>query len=237
MKIEKKILNLKGFLNYYCKTKSRPSLLIQPKQNQLSPFLLQQSGPQREAMATTGSSSFKTLSKTLLRSFSSKSSHHNNHQQSHKFLEPSSFLGSWKSPNDPKDAEKKLAQLRRDYAKQVKDVRKEYIHEMELSRLEKLRKEEARKEAIRVANEERKRLKAEAAKVRAQERMIAEEEFRQTLLKERAEKLEYWRTTQKKHEGKKKEMRELLHRQSSMWIDEHDLERTMLAGIVEITPL
>ena len=133
-------------------------------------------------MATSGISSFKTLSKTLFRSFSTKSSHHNNHQQTHKFLEPNSFLGGWKSPNDPKDAEKKLAQLRRDYAKQVKHVRKEYIHEMELLRLEKLRKEEARKEAIRVANEERKRLKAEAAKVRAQERMVAEEEFRQLLV-------------------------------------------------------
>ena len=53
---------------------------------------------------------------------------------------------------------------------------------MELLRLEKLRKEEARKEAIRVANEERKRLKVEAAKVRAQERMVAEAEFRQTLV-------------------------------------------------------
>ncbi|XP_022723070.1 uncharacterized protein LOC111280149 isoform X2 [Durio zibethinus] len=132
-------------------------------------------------MAASGTSSFKTLSKTLLRYFSTKSSNHNNHQQTHKFLDPNSFLGSWKSPNDPKEAEKKLAQLRRDYAKQVKHVRKEYIHEMELLRLEKLRKEEARKEAIRVANEERQRLKAEAAKVRAQERMVAEQEFRQIL--------------------------------------------------------
>ncbi|XWS35157.1 hypothetical protein CRYUN_Cryun21dG0101800 [Craigia yunnanensis] len=179
-------------------------------------------------MAASGTSSFKTLSKALVRSFSTKSSHHNNHQQTHKFLDPNSFLGSWKSPNDPKNAEKKLALLRREYAKQVKHVRKEYIHEMELLRLEKLRKEEARKEAIRVANEERKRLKAEAAKVRAQERMIAEAEFRQTLLKERAEKLENWRMKQKIHVGKKKEVNELLRKQSSMWIEEHDLERKIL---------
>ncbi|OMO71011.1 hypothetical protein CCACVL1_18512, partial [Corchorus capsularis] len=132
-------------------------------------------------MSGGGFSSFKTLSKTLVRSFSTKPSHHNHHQESHKFLEPSSFLGSWKSPDDPKVAEKKLAQLRRDYAKQVKEVRKEYIHEMDILRLEKLRKEETRQEAIRVANEERKRLKAEAAKVRAQERLVAEQEFRQTL--------------------------------------------------------
>ncbi|KAK8986051.1 hypothetical protein V6N11_082337 [Hibiscus sabdariffa] len=174
------------------------------------------------------SSSFKTFSKTLIRSFSSKTSHHNNHQTTHKYLDPNSFLGSWKSPAHPKEAERKLAQLRRDYAKQVKDVRKEYIHEMELLRLEKLRKEEARKEAIRVANEERKRLKAEAAKVRAQERMIAEEEFRKTLLKERAEKLENWRMKQKLHENKKKEANELLRRRSSIWIEEHELEKKLL---------
>lgn len=49
-------------------------------------------------------------------------------------------------------------------------------------RLEKLRKDEARKEALRLQNEERKRLKAEAAKVRAQQREVAEQEFRQTLV-------------------------------------------------------
>ncbi|XVF84611.1 hypothetical protein PTKIN_Ptkin17bG0051000 [Pterospermum kingtungense] len=189
------------------------------------------------ASSVTGSSSFKTLSRIVVRSFSTKSSHHNNHQQTHKFLDPNSFLGSWKSPNDPKEAEKKLAQLRRDYAKHVKHVRKEYIHEMELLRLEKLRKEEARKEAIRVANEERKRLKAEAAKVRAQERMVAEAEFRQTLLKERAEKLENWRMKQKTHEDKKKEANELMRKQSSMWIDEHDLEKKILEAMVDTTPL
>ncbi|GMI70495.1 hypothetical protein like AT5G49210 [Hibiscus trionum] len=181
-------------------------------------------------MANSGTSSFKTL----IRPFSTKASHHNNHQTTHKYLDPNSFLGSWKSPTDPKEAEKKLAQLRRDYAKQVKNVRKEYIHEMELLRLEKLRKEEARKEAIRVANEERKRLKAEAAKVRAQERMVAQEEFRQTLLKERAEKLENWRMKQKLHENKKTEANELLRRRSSIWIEEHELEKKLLEVVMNV---
>ncbi|XVF65263.1 hypothetical protein PTKIN_Ptkin09bG0233500 [Pterospermum kingtungense] len=108
---------------------------------------------------------------------------------------------------------------------------------MELVRLEKLRKEEARKEAIRVANEERQRLKAEAAKVRPQERMVAQQEFRQILLKERAEKLENWRTKQKLHEDKKKEANELLRKQSSMWIEENDLERKILEAMVDTKPL
>lgn len=50
-------------------------------------------------------------------------------------------------------------------------------------RLEQQRKDEARREALRLANEEKKKLKAEAAKVRAQERKVALEEFRQTLVR------------------------------------------------------
>ena len=120
----------------------------------------------------------------MVRSFatSAKPSHHNDHRQNHKFLEPNSFLGSWQAPKDPKEAEAKLAMLRRDYAKQVKEVRKQYIREMELLLIEKQRKDEARREALRVANEERKKLKAEAAQIRAQERKIAQQQFRETLV-------------------------------------------------------
>ncbi|KAI9128397.1 hypothetical protein K1719_001390 [Acacia pycnantha] len=145
-----------------------------------------------------------------LRSFATtaKPSHHNDHKRNHKFLETNSFIGSWEAPKDPKEAEARLAQLRRDYAKQVKE-----------------RKDDARREAIRVANEERKKLKAEVAKVKAEERKIAQEEFRQTLLKERADKLETWSRMMRKHEEKKKEMKELLNKQSSMWIDESELEK------------
>jgi len=75
-----------------------------------------------------------------------------------------------------------LAQLRSDYAKQVKEVRKEYIREMEAMALEKQRKDEARRESLRVANEERKKLKAQAAQLRAQERNITRKRFQETLV-------------------------------------------------------
>lgn len=114
--------------------------------------------------------------------FSAEATHHRYHQETHNFLEPESYIGSWEAPSDPKDAERQLAQLRRDYAKKVKVYRKEYIHEIEMLRVEKQRKDEARLLAERAANEERRRLKAEAAKVRAEERKIADEEFRQTLV-------------------------------------------------------
>ncbi|XP_062109172.1 uncharacterized protein LOC133819833 [Humulus lupulus] len=186
------------------------------------------------------SRSLSQISKTV-RFFSTSSapkpSHHNHHSKNHTYLEPNSYIGSWEAPKNPKEAEKRLAQLRRDYAKQVKEVRKEYIKEVELMRLDKLRKDEAHKEALRLQTEERKRLKAEAAKARAQERQVAEQEFRQTLLKERAEKLENWRMKEKLREEKKKEKNELLRRKSSLWVDQSGLEKKILEAIVDTTPL
>ncbi|KAJ6754605.1 hypothetical protein OIU79_027255 [Salix purpurea] len=185
-------------------------------------------------MATSAS---RSLLHTTRRLFCSNATPKNNHQNTHKFLEPNSFIGSWETPKTPKEAEAKLARLRREYAKQVKVLRKEYIVEVEALRIEKQRKEEARKEAIRVANEERKKLKAEAAKVRAEERKIEQEEFRKLLLKERAEKLENWRMKEKRQGEKKKVKHGLLHRQSSIWIDGQELEKKIMEVMVDGTQL
>ncbi|XLR47142.1 hypothetical protein S83_031802 [Arachis hypogaea] len=125
---------------------------------------------------------------------------------------------------------------------------------MELLQIEKQLKDEARREALRVANEERKKLKAEAAQIMAQERKIAQQEFRETLvrfsfssslpsmnfavhtkcsmLKEGAEKLENWRMKVKNHGEKMAEKKELLRQQSSKWIDEANLEAQILESIV-----
>ncbi|XP_043707494.1 golgin subfamily A member 6-like protein 1 [Telopea speciosissima] len=178
------------------------------------------------------------LAQTLrFKSTSTTPSHHNQHQLQHEFSTPNEFLGSWKPPKDPKEAEANLAQLRREYAKQVKELRKEYIYEMELHRQEKQLKDEAKREAIRLAREERKAAKAAMAQARAAERKAIEEEFRQTLLKERAEKLEYWRSREKRVKDRKNEKKELLHRQSSMWVDEQELEKKILEAIIDMTPL
>lgn len=56
-------------------------------------------------------------------------------------------------------------------------------------------------------------------------------------LKERAEKLEYWRMREKRIEEKKKEKNELLCRQSSVWIEETELEKRILEAIVDTTTL
>ncbi|KAL2484148.1 hypothetical protein Fot_45592 [Forsythia ovata] len=161
----------------------------------------------------------------------------NKHSGNHEFLHPSTFINSWKPPRDPKQAEARLNFLRRDYAQKVKEIRKAYIKEMELQRLEKLRKDEAKKEAMRIANEERKAAKAAKKKAEAIERQAAEEEFWRTLMKEKAEKLEYWRMREMKVEEKKKEKKELLHRQSSIWVDESELEKKTLEAIVDTTAL
>ncbi|KAL3506424.1 hypothetical protein ACH5RR_031806 [Cinchona calisaya] len=167
-----------------------------------------------------------------LRNFST-TTHHLDHQRTHEFLPPEKYLNSWTPPKDPKEAQTKLALLRREYAQKVKAVRKEYIREMEFQKLEKLKKDEARKEALRIANQERKAAKEAERKAKAKEREAAEEEFRQTLLKERVEKLEYWRMRTKQVEEKMKEKNELLRRQSSMWIEESKLESRILDGIID----
>ncbi|CAN8255608.1 unnamed protein product [Cochlearia groenlandica] len=178
-----------------------------------------------------------SLTKQSVRSFSSEASHHRYHKETHSYLEPENYIDSWETPKDPKEGERKLAQLRRDYAKKVKVYRKEYVHEIEMLRVEKQQKDEARLIAERAENEEKRRLKAEAAKVRAEERKIAEEEFRQTLMKERAEKLEAWRTTGKRREEKKVEKEKLLTEQSSLWIEPKELEKKITEALVDTTTL
>ncbi|CAN0915735.1 hypothetical protein LINGRAHAP2_LOCUS29282 [Linum grandiflorum] len=185
------------------------------------------------AAATTTARGVVRATRRLFSSSSSPSitTGKNNHKDNHIFLDSNSFLGSWDAPKNPKEAEKRLALLRRQYAKQVKEVRKEYIVEMEAIRIEKQRKDEAKQEALRIANEERRKLKAEAAKVRAEERKVAEEEFRQTLLKERAEKLENWRMKEAQRVKMKKDAEELLRRKSSLWIDEKEMEKKALEAV------
>lgn len=109
-------------------------------------------------------------------------SHHNDHERNHEYRQPNRLVNSWKPAKDPKESQARLAQLRREYAKQVKELRKEYSHEMQLQMMEKQRKDEAKREALRIAREERKASKAAAAEARAAERKVSEEEFRQTLV-------------------------------------------------------
>ncbi|KAJ4900763.1 Uncharacterized protein Rs2_14714 [Raphanus sativus] len=179
----------------------------------------------------------RPLTKHSFRSLSSEATHHRSHQETHSFLEPESYIGSWEAPKDPKDAERLLARIRREYAKKVSLYRRDYVHEIEMLRVEKQRKDEARLLAERAANEERRRLKAEAAKVRAEERKVFEEEFRRTLMKEREEKLEFWRMTGLKREDKKKARKKLLHEQSSLWIEPKELEKKITEALVDSTTL
>lgn len=126
----------------------------------------------------------QALNPCHIRQFSTtaNTAHHKDHQRTHEFLPPSNYLNSWETPRNPKEAESRLALLRREYAKQMKAVRKEYIREMELQKLEKLKMDEARRETLRIANEERKAAKAAEKKAKAKEREIAEAEFRKTLV-------------------------------------------------------
>ncbi|XP_060182766.1 uncharacterized protein LOC132612668 [Lycium barbarum] len=168
---------------------------------------------------------FRSISTTV-------KSHHNDDKKS---LPANKYLNSWTKPKDPKEAEAKLAFLRREYAKKVREVRKEYIHEMEMQRIEKMRKDEAKKEAQRIANEERKVAKAAEKKAKAMERDAAQQEFRKTLVypKEAEAKLAFLRReyAKKLREVRKEYIHEMeVHRIEKMRKDEAKKEAQRIAN-------
>ncbi|KAB2611842.1 hypothetical protein D8674_019874 [Pyrus ussuriensis x Pyrus communis] len=101
-------------------------------------------------MATTSRSLHRAV-RLWSFSISTTATDHNSYQQKHYYTEHNCFIGCWEAPKDPKKT--KLAQLRRYYAKQVKEVRKKYIKEIKLMRLTKRCKDEAHKER-KVAEQE-----------------------------------------------------------------------------------
>ncbi|EYU31453.1 hypothetical protein ABFS82_07G067200 [Erythranthe guttata] len=147
------------------------------------------------------------------------------HRNQHDFLSPSTYINSWQPSRCPKEAAAQLTFLRRDYARKMKEIRKDFITEMELQKIEKMRKNEARMEALRIANEEKRAAKDAKKKAEAIERQAAEQEFRQVLMKEREDKLEYWRMREKNIQKKKKDKNELLRKQSSLWVDVSELDK------------
>uniref|UniRef100_A0A0E0F2K7 Uncharacterized protein n=1 Tax=Oryza meridionalis TaxID=40149 RepID=A0A0E0F2K7_9ORYZ len=155
----------------------------------------------------------------------------------HEFSKPSDYLGSWEPAGDPREAWARLERLRKGYARDVRQLRRQYSYEMQLLEAERQRKAEARAEAARLANEERKATKAAAAQTRAAERRAFEKDYRQALMKERAEKLESWREKEKLKVQKKADHRELLRKKSSMWVAEDKLETTILDAIKNTTAL
>lgn len=50
-------------------------------------------------------------------------------------------------------------------------------------------------------------------------------------MKERSEKLEFWKAREAMMEQKRSDKNELLRRQSSMWIDEKDLEKEIVEAV------
>jgi hypothetical protein len=56
-------------------------------------------------------------------------------------------------------------------------------------------------------------------------------------MKERAQKLESWRNKEKLKVEKKTDHRELLRKQSSLWISEDKMETKILQAIMHTTPL
>ncbi|KAI3997747.1 hypothetical protein MKX01_007634 [Papaver californicum] len=176
----------------------------------------------RSISLSSPSHCLKTFTSSSLVTTKPSSSHHQHVQE---YSEQCNFLGRL---------------LRRDDAKQVRELRKDYFNEMELQRQEKQLKDESNKQAIRIAKQERKAAKAAMSKARAAERQIFEEEFRRTLVTSlflNSQNLESWRLKEHVTEEKKLKKAKELRKQSSVWIEETDMEKKILEAIVDSNPL
>jgi hypothetical protein len=101
----------------------------------------------------------------------------------HEFSSPSGYLGSWEPAAEPREAWARQERLRKGYSRGVREMRRQYAYEVQLMDAERQRRAEARAEAARVANEERKAAKAAAAaQTRAAERRAFEQDFRHALV-------------------------------------------------------
>ncbi|OEL36471.1 hypothetical protein BAE44_0002510 [Dichanthelium oligosanthes] len=187
-------------------------------------------------MALSSSRPHHLLLRPLLRGFHA-SAQALARAEPHEFSKPSGYLGSWEPAGEPRQAWAQLDRLRKGYARDVRQLRRQYAYEVQMMEAERQRKAEVRAEAARVVNKERKAAKAAAAQTRAAERRAFEEDFRQALMKERAEKLESWRKKEKLREQKKAEQKELLRKKSSVWLSEDKLEDQILDAIRNTTPL
>lgn len=148
-----------------------------------------------------------------------------------------SFIGSWKPTDSPGVAKARLVKLRKNYEKEVKELRKQYFYEMEAKKLEDQVKREAELERMRIAREERKAAKRERSQLLATQRKQQSEEFREMLQRERANKAERRMRKEKSLEQKRGREKELIWKKSSLWIDEKDLDKRIVEAMVDTTPL
>lgn len=122
-----------------------------------------------------------------LRSLTTKIDHPSKYgpPRPHEHTKPSTFLSTWKDPpptSDPRDALRRLEDLRKDYSRKVSACRKEYMYEMEMQRQEKIMKEQAKRDASRVAREESKAAKKETDVARLEKHNAFREELKLTLV-------------------------------------------------------
>ncbi|MCL7039081.1 hypothetical protein MKW94_005698 [Papaver nudicaule] len=85
--------------------------------------------------------------------------------------------------------------------------------------------------------QERIAAKSSMSKAKAAERQIFEQEFLQTIMKERAQNLKSWGLKEHVREEKKLEKVKELRKQSSVWIEETDMEKKIIEAIVGSNPL
>lgn len=126
-----------------------------------------------------------------------------------------------------------LAMMRREYEKQMSDLRKKFTADEERRKKEKRQMELITRERIMVEKEKRLALKKEKSQIRAVE--VAEE---MKALRARLEEERKSRAARRQFREKRllrliSKEKEAVRQQSSMWIEEKDLERRILDALVD----
>jgi hypothetical protein len=128
---------------------------------------------------------------------------------------------------------KELTVMRRDYEKQISELRKKFAADEERKRKEKRQVELITRERIVVEKEKRLVLKKEKSQIRAVE--VAEEmqSLRAKLEEERKARAARRQFREKRFLRMIAKEKEGVRQQSSMWIEEKDLERRILDALVD----
>jgi len=128
---------------------------------------------------------------------------------------------------------KELALMRREYEKQMSELRKKFAAEEERKRKEKRQVELITRERILVEKEKRLVIKKERSEIRALEVVEESKSLQARLEEERKAKAARRQFREKKFLRLVEKQKQTVRQQSSLWIEEKDLERRILDALVD----
>ncbi|CAK9261415.1 unnamed protein product [Sphagnum jensenii] len=126
-----------------------------------------------------------------------------------------------------------LALYRREYDRQIAELRKKYAAEQERKKREEMQVKKLERERIMLEKAQRLVIKKQQAEIRAREVEEEAKALRLTLEKQREQKAAYRQWKEKRLVRIRAREKESIRQQSSSWIEEKDLERRIVDALVD----